>query len=370
MKYTLLQMTQDILSNMSSDEVNSISDTPESLQVATIIKQKYYDIVSRGDLPEHNQLFQLNDSLNPAQPTLMTIPDGVGHVEYIKYYDSNPLNGASITIDTHGVNVDLRPTLLTFTSTTTNTIALGSQTFTVAAGLAVSINMSLTCTNGINSMTGLVTSYSGTTLVLNVSSVVGSGTFSFWTFTTTVVANPPGYKYVQMLPIEDFLLEINKFQPTDTNIQSWTFSDTSNNFPGNFKFLYRNDLTPTYCCVLSNLYVIFDSYDNTQDSTLQGSKTLCFGQVVPAFQMVDTFIPDMDSQQFPLLLNEAKTLAFFELKQQPHQLSMQEVKRQWSTVQKNKSINNRPKYFDELPNFGRRTGRYYGTRKFDEPTWQ
>ena len=54
MKYTLLEMTQDILSNMSSDEVNSISDTPESLQVATIIKQKYYDIVSRGDLPEHN----------------------------------------------------------------------------------------------------------------------------------------------------------------------------------------------------------------------------------------------------------------------------------------------------------------------------
>ena len=107
MKYTLLQLTQDILSNMSSDEINSISDSAESLQVATIIKQKYYDIVSRGDLPEHNQLFQLNASLDPLKPTVMTVPDGVGHIEYIKYYDSNPLDSADVSIDTHGLNVDI-----------------------------------------------------------------------------------------------------------------------------------------------------------------------------------------------------------------------------------------------------------------------
>jgi hypothetical protein len=82
--------------------------------------------------------------------------------------------------------------------------------------------------------------------------------------------------------------------------------------------------------------------------------------------MVDTFTPDLDSQQFPLLVNEAKALAFFELKQQPHVKAEQELKRQWSTVQKNKSINNRPTYFNELANFGRRTGNYYGTRGFDQ----
>jgi hypothetical protein len=82
---------------------------------------------------------------------------------------------------------------------------------------------------------------------------------------------------------------------------------------------------------------------------------MCFGQVVPSFLLQDSFIPDLDAQQFPLLINEAKTLAFFELKQQPHQLAMQEVKRQWSTVQKNKSINNRPTYFNELADFGRRS---------------
>ena len=369
MKYTLLQLTQDILSNMSSDEINSISDSAESLQVATIIKQKYYDIVSRGDLPEHNQLFQLNASLDPLKPTVMTVPDGVGHIEYIKYYDSNPLDSADVSIDTHGLNVDIVSSVVSFTSSTSNTIGLGTVIWTVPAGETIALNNILTATSGVNSMTGTVVSYLGTTLVLNVTSIVGSGTYNSWTFTYTVIPNPPGYKYVTMLPIEDFLYEINKLNPSDYNVSSYNFSDTSNNFPNNFTFLYRNDLQPQYCCILSNYYVLFDSYDSTQDSTLQTSKTMCFGQVVPVFKMVDTFIPDLDAQQFPLLLNEAKTLAFFELKQQPHQLSMQEIKRQWSTVQKNKSINNRPKYFDEIGNYGRKTGRYYGTRRFDEPRW-
>jgi len=298
MKYTLLEITQDILSNLSSDEVNSISDSTEALQVATIIKQKYYDIISRGNLPEHNQVFQLNASLDSTKPTLMSIPDGIGRIEYIKYYDTNPLDGDSFSTSTHGVNTD----------------------------------------------------------IINNASNAG--------------VPIPGYRYIDMLPIEEFLSMINKFNPSDDTTQTYTFSDTSNGYPGNFTFLCKNDRTPQYCCVLSNHYVIFDSFDNTQDSTLQGSKTMCFGQVVPTFQMVDTFIPDLDVQQFPLLLQEAKNLAYFELKQQPHQLATQEIKRQWSTVQKNKSINNRPKAFDQLPNFGRRTGRYYGTRRFDEPQWQ
>ena len=38
MKRTLLEMTQDILSAIDADEVNSIDDTVEATQVATIIK--------------------------------------------------------------------------------------------------------------------------------------------------------------------------------------------------------------------------------------------------------------------------------------------------------------------------------------------
>ena len=175
-------MTQDILSNMSSDEVNSISDSSESLQVATIIKQKYYDIISRGDLPNHNQLFQLNASLDSTKPTLMTVPDGIGHIEYIKYYDSNPLDSSDVSIDTHGLNVDIVPSVVSFTSSSTVTIALGTQNWIVPAGETISIGNILTAASGINSMTGTVTAYSGTSLSINVTSIVGSGTYSSWTF--------------------------------------------------------------------------------------------------------------------------------------------------------------------------------------------
>jgi len=46
------------------------------------------------------------------------------------------------------------------------------------------------------------------------------------------------------------------------------------------------------------------------------------------------------------------------LKQQPHALATQEVKRGWTAVQKKKAVIDRPTYFDALPDFGRHGGGY------------
>lgn len=74
------------------------------------------------------------------------------------------------------------------TSTSSNTIGTGSKTFILAASgsqeWAASGSVTVTSTaNSANTMTGIVTSYtSGTqTLVINVTSTTGSGTFSSWT---------------------------------------------------------------------------------------------------------------------------------------------------------------------------------------------
>lgn len=288
-KYTLLQMTQDIMSSMSSDEVNSISDTTESLQVATIIKHKYFDIIDRIDLPDHDQLIQLIPSIDPTQPTLMTIPKGIASLRWIKYFDKNPLDGNTQDDFSHDLNVDV-----------TNTL-------------------------------------------------------------TNPGASPPGYLYVSILPNDSFFNYTGAFSTGDTDVFSYTFEDDSNNYPGGFSINYKNDSQPCYCTILSNLYVLFDSYDSSIDTTLQGSKTMALGQVIPAFEMVDTFIPDLAEEEFQLLFNEAKALAFFELKQQPHQLAIQEAHRGWANIQKKKAVINRPTYFDELPGFGRKRG-YYGYR--------
>lgn len=68
------------------------------------------------------------------------------------------------------------------TSSTTAAIANGTQTFTVAAGLSYTPTQDVTIVANVsNHMHGTVTSYSGTTLVVDVSQHTGSGTFSSWT---------------------------------------------------------------------------------------------------------------------------------------------------------------------------------------------
>lgn len=367
---TLLNIVQNILSAMSSDEVNSIGDTVESMQVAQIVQNKYYDIVARGDLTLDNQLFQLNPSDTPNIPVLMTLPVGVSRIDWLKYYDTNPADSTQTDqfgAFSHGLNTDLVSTVnWTTTSTTSNTIvSTGLVTFTVASStLPVVIGQTVTVFSGINSMFGNVQQYTGTTMIIKVTRSTGSGTFNNWVLQSTAVPNAaPGYSYVQIAPIDHFLDITDRYDITQPNVLTYNFTQGGNNFT----FRYLNDRQCNLCTVISNNFVAFNSFDHTQDSTLQASKTQAWGQIVPPFQLTDTFIPTLDDQQFPLLLNEAKSLAFYELKQMSHQKADQEVQRQWAVTQKTKSIANKPGYFDQLENYARvpRTGMSSGY-----PTWR
>lgn len=85
MKYTLLELTQSVLRSIKGEAVNSISDTQESSDVADIIKECYYTIVSSLDLPETKTVFELLASGDNAKPTLMSMPDAGYSVEWVKY---------------------------------------------------------------------------------------------------------------------------------------------------------------------------------------------------------------------------------------------------------------------------------------------
>lgn len=85
MRTTLLDMVQDILSALESDEVNSITDTVEALQVARVIRDSYYEIISRLDAPEHRSFYELLSSGDNSKPTLMTLPTGVDSLEWVRY---------------------------------------------------------------------------------------------------------------------------------------------------------------------------------------------------------------------------------------------------------------------------------------------
>jgi hypothetical protein len=84
-KLTLLDMTQSILSAMDSDSVNDIDDTVESIQVADLIREAFYELMSERDWPFLQQITTLNSLADPNNPTKMEIPENLNKVLWIKY---------------------------------------------------------------------------------------------------------------------------------------------------------------------------------------------------------------------------------------------------------------------------------------------
>ncbi len=112
-----------------------------------------------------------------AQDWAMYIGGTVDGTNYSAKYNAN-LAAASATAAAASV------VALSDTSSTSLTIGTGSNTFTVSAGKQFITGEFITAaytTTPANYMHGQVTSYSGTTLIVNVTDVGGSGTYSAWT---------------------------------------------------------------------------------------------------------------------------------------------------------------------------------------------
>lgn len=71
---TLLEIVQEILSTTDSDNVNSISDTEESLQVAKIVQDTYFDLIANREIPEHEELSTLESLADSTRPTYLRMP--------------------------------------------------------------------------------------------------------------------------------------------------------------------------------------------------------------------------------------------------------------------------------------------------------
>lgn len=86
MKMTLLEMTQNILSAMDGDEVNSIGDTVESEQVALEIKNAYYANFTNFGIAPQYQIVQFDALQSPDDyPNVLKVKENTDHFEWIKY---------------------------------------------------------------------------------------------------------------------------------------------------------------------------------------------------------------------------------------------------------------------------------------------
>ena len=84
-KFSLLDMVQDILNDIDSDEVNSIDDTVEALQVAQIVKSTYFAMMSNRNWAHLRQSIQLTPTTNLAQPTHMYVKEDIKELDFINY---------------------------------------------------------------------------------------------------------------------------------------------------------------------------------------------------------------------------------------------------------------------------------------------
>lgn len=129
------------------------------------------------------------------------------------------------------------------------------------------------------------------------------------------------YRQMKYLDADAFLRFTNQRNSTDG--QTIVVTD-----PSGIKFLVLNNKAPQYFTSFDDTNLVFDSYDSDMDSTLQSSKTQARAYIIPVFEMIDSFIPDLPDEAFPALVEEAKSKAQFKLHQVQDIKAEQEATRQ------------------------------------------
>lgn len=251
MKMTLLELVQDILNDMDSDEVNSIDDTFESQQVAQIVKSTYIAMMSNRNWPHQMKLLSLVASGDDSLPTHVTIQDPIKEMISINYNKAR--DGETRR----------------------------------------------------------------------------------------------RYQAMRWLEPDDFLRHTNRRNSDESNID--IIVD-----PSGIELLIRNDLAPTYWTSFNDSTIIFDSYDNSVDDTIQESKIQARAYVMNSWVHVDDAIPDLPDEAFTALLEEAKSRAMFKLKQTADQKAEQESRRQQAWLSRKDW---RAKGGIKYPDYGRKSGK-------------
>jgi len=85
MKKTLFEIVDYILNEMDADQVNSITDTVESSQVAQIVRSCYEEMMSNRNWPHLRKLIQLESLGDVDKPNYLKAPDLLKEMVFFKY---------------------------------------------------------------------------------------------------------------------------------------------------------------------------------------------------------------------------------------------------------------------------------------------
>lgn len=164
----------------------------------------------------------------------------------------------------------------------------------------------------------------------------------------------PAFMEINYLPLKDFLQMNHSMSLSESNVSSFTI-DTGNS--DSIDFLYRDDKAPDFYTSFDDHTLIFDSFDLTVDTTLKKNKTLCFGMKEAEWEDDNSFTPDLDSQQFSILLKDCKYMAWQELRQTENMAALRDSRRSRIAAERKKTrsnYNHKLYYYTEYPNYGRK----------------
>lgn len=119
------------------------------------------------------------------------------------------------------------------------------------------------------------------------------------------------YQEMTYMDPKDFVELCNSRNSTESTVDS--ISD-----PTGVTLLIQNNKNPQYYTSFDDEWIVFDSYDSDLDDTLRSSKTQVYGHKQPTLVIADSTVPDMPRKALPLLVSEAKSMAFVVVKQAPN----------------------------------------------------
>lgn len=85
MKQTLLDIVQRVAEYSNAGSVNSIHDTRESEQIASIVKETYTDMILRREIPSSRGMIHLESMSDLTRPTFLIKPEEVFYFSNLKY---------------------------------------------------------------------------------------------------------------------------------------------------------------------------------------------------------------------------------------------------------------------------------------------
>lgn len=128
------------------------------------------------------------------------------------------------------------------------------------------------------------------------------------------------YEPVTYLYPDEFLDYTNKRRTDADNVQEVIENGA--------RIMILTDKAPSYYTSFDDEYLVFDSFNSEVEDTLMDSKTQVTMYVEPGWTHSDSFVPNLPEEAFSALLAEAKSTAFYVLKQMTNEKAEQVSRRQ------------------------------------------